>query len=115
MTNRRSGLTLLELVVAILLLSVGGVALASSAAALTRQLGVSARRSRASAMARTRAEQSQSRPCSALSSGSEDVRGIRSEWDVAASSGGAEVGQRVEYGSQFGQHADLYRTAATCE
>jgi prepilin-type N-terminal cleavage/methylation domain-containing protein len=115
MTRRHSGFTLIELVIAIVLLSIGAIALAGSAAAIARQMAISARRSRATMIARSRAEESQSRPCAALSSGSEALPGIRSEWEVSMSSVSAELGQRVEYQSLFGQRADVYRTAASCE
>lgn len=115
MTRRHPGFTLIELVIAIVLLSVGATALAGSAAAVARQMSISGRRSRAAMIARSRAEESQSRPCTALSGGSEELGGIRSEWDVSTSSISAELAQRVEYRSLFGQRADVYRTAASCE
>jgi prepilin-type N-terminal cleavage/methylation domain-containing protein len=115
MTRRQPGFTLIELVIAIVLLSVGAIALAGCAAAITRQMTVSARRSRAAMIARSRAEESQSRPCSALTGGSEELQGIRSDWDVSTSSVSAELGQQVEYRSLFGQRMDMYRTAAPCE
>ena len=114
MHRRASGFTLIELVIALVLFSVGAIALAGSAAAITRQMATSGRRSRAAMMARSRAEVAQSRPCAALTGGSEDVSGVRSQWDVSASSAAAELEQRVEYGSVLGRHGEKFQTAAAC-
>ncbi len=115
MIRRRPAFTLIEVVIAIVLFSIGAIALVGSAAAMTRQMAVSGRRSRAATIARSRAEDSHSRPCSALSGGSEQLQGIRSEWEIIAGANAAEVAQRVEYGSALGDHAERYRTATSCE
>ena len=115
MISRRPAFTLIEVVIAVVLLSVGALALAGGTAAVAREMAVSGRRSRAATIARSRAEDSHSRPCAALSGGSEELGGIRSEWQIAAGSTAAELDQRVEYQSAFGDHAELYSTATSCE
>jgi prepilin-type N-terminal cleavage/methylation domain-containing protein len=59
--TRRGGFTLIEVVIAIVLLSVGALALAGSAAAMARQMARNGRRERATMLARSQAEESQSR------------------------------------------------------
>lgn len=110
----RGGFTLVEVVVAILILATGALALAGSAAVTARRMAEAARRSAAVSMARTRAEFSLALPCASLASGSETIRGVRSDWVVAAGSGSAELSQRVSYPTSRGERSDDFLTSAPC-
>jgi prepilin-type N-terminal cleavage/methylation domain-containing protein len=84
MRKRRSGLTLIEVIVAMLLFSTGALALAATTGAVSRQIGSSVRRSRAASLARERSERALASGCSGLESGSETVDGIYATWTVSA-------------------------------
>lgn len=110
----RAGFTLIEVIVAIVMLATGALALAGSAAVTVRRMAEAAHRSAAVAMARSRAESSLASPCLSLASGSETTRGIRSDWVVAVSSASAELTQRVSYPTARGERSDDFITAAPC-
>jgi prepilin-type N-terminal cleavage/methylation domain-containing protein len=110
----RRGLTLIEIVIAILILSVGALALAGTSALMVRRLSESARGAAATSVARNRLESSHSLPCSALSSGSEQIFGVRSEWSTTGSTYSAAISQHVSYPTRRGAHTDHFLTAAPC-
>ncbi len=110
----RTGVTLIEVVVAILVLAVGALALAGSAAVTLRRMSDTARGTAAASVVRSRAEQSFSRPCAALGSGSQQLLGVRSEWFIAGGAGSANISQRVTYPTRGGDHSDEFLTAAPC-
>lgn len=110
----RRGLTLVEIVVAILILSVGALALAGTSALMVRRISESARGAAATAVARNRLEYSLSSPCSALTSGSEQLFGVRSEWSTTGSAYSAAVSQRVSYPTRRGAHTDHFLSAVPC-
>src|SRR5215208_4309163 len=104
------GLTLIEVIVAMLLFSVVALGLAASSAAITRQMSVSALRSRSALIARTRAELAQSIGCGASTAGSETTNGIRSTWTIAL----GKVDQTLERPTITGSHADQFYSAIPC-
>lgn len=110
----RHGFTLIEVIVAIVILAAGALALAGSAAVTARRMAEAARRTAAVSMARSRAESSLAFPCGSLSSGSETARGVRSEWVVSPGASSAEVSQRVSYPTFRGERGDDFLTAAPC-
>jgi prepilin-type N-terminal cleavage/methylation domain-containing protein len=110
----RAGVTLIEVVVAILVLAVGTLALAGSAAVTLRRMSDSARGAAAASVARSRAESSFSRLCAALGSGSQQLLGVRSEWSIAGGAGSADISQRVTYPTRGGDHTDEFLTTAPC-
>ena len=110
----RHGFTLIEVIVAMVILATGVLALAGSAALTVRRMAEATRRTTAVSMARTRAESSLALPCGSLSSGSETVRGVRSEWVVSPGVGSAELSQRVSYPTFRGERSDDFLTAAPC-
>lgn len=114
-TRARRGLTLIEIVVAILILSVGALALAGSSALMVRRMAESARGAAAASVARSRLESSFATPCTALSGGGELILGVRSDWSVAGSVNSAEIRQRVTYPTRHGAHTDDFLTAAPCK
>jgi len=110
----RGGFTLVEVLVAIVILATGALALAGSAALTVRRMAEAARRSAAVSMARSRAESSLASPCGSLASGSETAGGVRSDWVVSTGSGSAELSQRVSYPTTRGSRSDDFLTAAPC-
>jgi len=107
-------LTLVEIVVAILIFSVGALALAGTSALMARRISETARATVSTSVARNRLESSLSSPCSALTSGTEDLLGVRSEWSTTNATQFAAVSQHVIYRTQRGVHTDHFITAAPC-
>ena len=114
MGKARGGFTLIEVVVAIVMLAAGALALAGTAAVTARRMAESARRSSAVSMARSRAEVSMASPCASLASGSETVRGVQSSWVAVVASVSTELNQRVSYPTSRGERSDDFVTAAPC-
>ena len=114
-TDTRRGLTLIEIVVAILILSVGALALAGTSAVMVRRMAESARGGAAASVGRSRLESSFATPCPALSGGGELILGVRSEWSVFGGTNSADIRQRITYPTRRGAHTDDFLTAAPCE
>jgi len=112
--HERRGVTLIELTVALLLLSVGALALAGSAAITLRRMSDGSRGSAAASVARSRAETAFSQPCGSLNDGNQSIRGVRSEWSVAGGPFSTDVRQRVTYSTKRGEHLDEFLTTVPC-
>ena len=82
MNARAGGYTLVEIIVAILLFTIGGLALASTSAIVGRVMSATSMRGRAARTAASRMEVLASE-CGHATSGSETVRGIDSRWTVS--------------------------------
>lgn len=114
MTHRCSlGYTLIEVVVAILVFSVGVLALAASSAVIARSMNVDAIRERASRIAEARIE-SLSANCSSARSGNETIGRIRSEWAVNGNPGRASMKESVSYPTSSSMKTDTYEMELSC-
>ncbi|MFN2602311.1 MAG: prepilin-type N-terminal cleavage/methylation domain-containing protein [Gemmatimonadaceae bacterium] len=109
------GLTLIEVVVAVLILSVGALALAGSSAVMVRRLSDGARTAAGASVGRRRIESSLAAPCSALAGGSEQIFGVHSEWSVAGTQNSADIKQRVTYPARRGPHSENFISSAPCK
>ena len=112
--TRRPGLTLIEVMIAILLFAVGALGLAASSAAIVRQLVAAAQRSRAAQVAATREEKTHAAACGSIS-GSEIVAGIVDTWRVTAQGTRIILDQTVQRRDSRGIHEDTFRSAAPCD
>jgi len=110
----RNGLTLIEIVLALLVFSAGGLGLAASAATIARQISASSMRSDAAFIARTRAEQARSSPCADLADGEARLKGIHSTWTTSGIDG-STLDQRLERHDPFGSHSDRFLSIVSCE
>jgi prepilin-type N-terminal cleavage/methylation domain-containing protein len=110
----RDGMTLIEIVIAIVLLSVGALALAGSSALMVRRLAESSRGTAAAAVAAKHIESSFAKPCSAIAGGNEELFGVSSDWSVSPSVSLTDIRQRVTYGTRRGLHSEEFLTAASC-
>lgn len=115
MKKSRRGLTLIEVVIAILLLSVGALALEGSSALMIRRLAESRRAATAQNIARARSESSIAKNCSAVTSGSEQTFGVQSQWTAGGSASAIDIEQRLTYPTRRGQHSEKFLTSALCE
>ena len=110
----RRGFTLIELMVAIVVLTIGLLGLASSAAVVTRQIGGGAQMSLAANMAQARFEALRSQDCATLVGGSATARGITEVWTVTAVTRAREVTDTVKFTTTRGQSTHAYRTMIPC-
>lgn len=112
--RRRAGFTLVELLVAITLLSVGALALASLSAVVMRNLNGAAQQTIAATIAQSRFERLRSSPCMALSSGDTTRRGMREVWKVVEESRSITVILAVSYDDGRRKRTQVYETIIPC-
>ncbi|HEX5437279.1 MAG TPA: prepilin-type N-terminal cleavage/methylation domain-containing protein [Gemmatimonadaceae bacterium] len=79
---RTAGFTLVELMVAIMVMTVGILGLASSAALVTRMMSGGSRQTIAASVVQRRFEQLRNLQCSLLASGDTTTRGVQETWTV---------------------------------
>ncbi len=108
------GFTLIELVLAIFIFSVGALGLAATTAQITRSLAATAMRERALKIASARIEELRSLSCASARSGSETVNGIVSGWTVSASGMRITILESVTYTLNGLGRTDTYRAFVRC-
>ena len=110
----RPGYTLIETIAAVLLFSVGGLALASTSAVIGRGLNANVVRERAARLAASRLEAIQGE-CRRATSGREVIEQIDSEWSVSFSAPSqVRVVEAVSYNTANGRRTDFYRAILPC-
>ena len=114
MRIERTGLTLIEVIVAILLFSTGALGLAAASAVITRQMTTGLLRSRAASLARERNEKAHAANCSALSNGEENRDGIRASWTISQGQV-ATLDQRLERSTRTAIRSDHFISAIPCD
>ncbi len=117
------GFALVELIVALLLFAIGGLALAGTSALIGRALNVDVQRERAARLASRRIEILSS-ACHDAANGIQVAPPINSEWTVTRPDAGwtvtrpdaghIYVSESVSYPSSNGRRTDIYRTLAVC-
>lgn len=113
-TPSQNGYTLIETIVAVLLFSVGGLALASASAVIGRGLNADAMRQRAAQVAFSRLEII-SAQCRTATSGRETFQQIDSEWSVSFSAPSrVSVVESVSYIIAKGRRTDSYHALLPC-
>ncbi len=110
----RAGFTLVELLVAMMMFAVGMLALASTAAGVTRMMGGATRQTLAANVAQSRLERIRSSKCSTLTSGIDTVRGVISTWTVQAVTRGVNVTETIVYPTPKGTRTRTYNTTLSC-
>lgn len=111
----RTAFTLVEILVACLLLGVGVLGLASTAVAVARLTGDSARSGEAVERGQARIETLRSSQCSAVD-GTLAMRGISEWWSEVPASGGVSLADSVRYaeGVHHALHTELLSSEAWC-
>lgn len=110
----RIGYTLIEVVVALLVFTVGCLALAATGAVVARNLNANATRERAGRTAASRLE-ILGAGCRGAASGRETFEQIESEWLVAlVDSARLSVTESVSYPTPGGRRTDLIRAVLPC-
>jgi prepilin-type N-terminal cleavage/methylation domain-containing protein len=112
--TRNSGYTLIEVVIALVLFTVGGLALAASSAVIAHGMAANATRERAGRIASSALELLESQ-CRTAADGREYVQQIESEWSVARlDSSRVTLVESVRYMSPNGMRVDTYRVTVPC-
>ena len=94
----RGGFTIIELVVAIIIMTVGVLALATSSAGVVKQMRAGNQAGLAAVVAQARLEAIRSQGCASLSSGSATTRGMTEKWTISfLSSRARAVTESVTY------------------
>jgi prepilin-type N-terminal cleavage/methylation domain-containing protein len=87
----RGGFTIIELVVAMIIMTVGVLALATSSAGVAKQMRAGNQSALASVIAQSRLETIRSLGCSSLSDGTATTRGMTEKWNISFLSGRSRV------------------------
>ena len=115
--RRRIGYTLIETIVAILIFSAGGLALAAGSAVIARTMAVNGRRESATRLAASRLEQIRS-SCEGATNGADSVAGVRVRWNVAQNGGNGGVTSAatvtVTYSTPAGARSETFRVSFAC-
>jgi prepilin-type N-terminal cleavage/methylation domain-containing protein len=115
----RRGVTMVELIVALAIVSVGVFGLAGGATLVTRLMGGGTVQQRASTIANAHIEQLRSLSCGSVVDGTDTVRSVISTWshsDISVSSTrrGMSVNLTVQYPTTKGMKTQSYRTIIPC-
>lgn len=115
----RRGVTMIELMVALAIVSVGVFGLAGGATLVTRLMGGGTVQQRASTIANAHLEQLRSLSCGSITNGTDTVRNVISTWtksDITVSSNrrGMSVNLTVQYPTTKGTRTQSYRTILPC-
>jgi Tfp pilus assembly protein PilV len=93
----RPGFTLVEVLVALVLVQFGLMAVAATSAVAARQVAIASRSARARDLARERLEQLRWSACAGESAGSRVAEEISEHWSVRGTDGWRAVRDSVEY------------------
>jgi Tfp pilus assembly protein PilV len=114
--NPRNGITLVEIVVALVVFSVGILGLAPAMFAVVRQARIARIEALATDAAANRLERLIFTPCAALTSGSEAAGGVVSTWTAGSQLGSKArvVTQDVQFSVGNGIRSRRFDAAAPC-
>lgn len=110
----RKGFTLIELMVALMLFSVGLLALASTSAVVVRQMGDAGNMSVAATAAQARIERLRTASCTVPQIDSAISRGVAVSWVVTPMTRSAQIDVSVRYNTRRGQRTQSYRSMQPC-
>jgi prepilin-type N-terminal cleavage/methylation domain-containing protein len=113
--RRPTGFTLIEVLVAMLVLTTGVLALAGTTAVTVKRMSQSGRMAAAASVAQSRAESSFAESCAAVTSGSEQLFNVRSQWSAAIGVTATDITQSVTFSAFQGDHTDSFLTSALCQ
>ena len=121
MRSSRSGFTLIEVMVAVTMLAIGVVAMASAAASTTRMIGNGKIDTRAAQLAALKLDSlralalTASPRCTGLATGGPDpVTNVSLSWTVTATPTGRTVQVRASYATVRGARTDTLTTYIEC-
>ena len=113
-TRPTEGFTLIETIIALVLFTVGGLALAGTSAAVGRGLNTNAVRERAARIAASRLE-ILAAECNRATSGRESIEHVESSWTISyLDTSRVSVVESVRYAAWNGPRTDSYRAVLSC-
>ena len=108
-------MTLIEIIIAIIVMSVGVMGLASTASYVAQQMGNGNNQTIAASLSTKVADSLSSRKCAALINGSQTTRGVTVAWTVTAMTRVRQIDQTVTYKPKRGSTKTLsYRMVVQC-
>ena len=111
----RHGFTLIETLVALVLLEIGMLALAATSAVAARDLAIAHRSVRAQALARNQLETLAARPCVAASGSRSEPGGYMVSWSVLGVERRRDLAVSVEFALPAGRQRSIaLKSAALC-
>ena len=110
----RRGFTLIELVVAMLILVVGILSMVGTSAMLSRQMGGARQMTVASLVAQGRIEQLRSMSCKTIATGSTVTRGVTEVWVKKDTARAVIIIDTVKYRTPRGQRTQVFWSSIPC-
>ena len=110
----RQGFTVIEMIIAIMVMSIGIMGLAGTARYVAMQMGNGRTQTIAATFATKVADSLSARRCAAIASGSQTKRGVTITWTVADSTRTKWVTEQVQYKTKSGAKTVNYLTVIQC-
>jgi len=110
----RHGFTVIEMIIAIMVMSIGIMGLAGTARYVAMQMGNGRTQTIAATFATKVADSLSARRCAAIASGSQTKRGVTITWTVADSIRTKWVTEQVQYTTKSGPKTVNYLTVIQC-
>jgi prepilin-type N-terminal cleavage/methylation domain-containing protein len=110
----RGGFTVVELIVAMMIFTVGALAMAATATRVMTMMTSAQSRARAAAIAESRFERFRATPCSAHSSDSTTTRGVSERWTVVPMTRADDVTVFVSFAADHTTRTQVYRSFVPC-
>jgi prepilin-type N-terminal cleavage/methylation domain-containing protein len=107
------GLTLIEIVVAMLVFAIGALGLAASSASLARDIAWNSDRHRASSLARARLETLSASRC-ASGAGTDRAGSVSNDWVATTTASVVTIDQTIKRADSRGSHVDMLHGGAPC-
>jgi type IV pilus assembly protein PilV len=108
------GFTIIEVLVAVVILTIGLLGLVTTAALVTRMIGQGQRYTEAAALAGDRFEQLRSVSCAALANGTSTQGGFTVAWTVAGAGDSRQIDVTVTSPTNRGTRQDRFSTTRYC-
>ena len=114
LTRPRRGFTVIEMIIAIIVMAIGVMGLAGTARYVAMQMGNGRSQTIAATFATKIADSLSARRCAAIASGSQTKRGVTITWTVADSIRTKWVTEQVQYTTKSGPKTVNYLTVIQC-
>ena len=112
--SARRGFTLVELLVALMVFSVGALAMVATSANVMTLITASKNRALAAAVATARFERLRAQMCASHTSDSASTNGIKESWDVVKLARADDVTVHVTFVANHQSQTRIYRSFITC-